>query len=74
MTTWRDEIAAHPWEAVAIAFAAGAYVAFDRSGSARRTILTSIGAAAIGMVREVVDRRFPPREGSWIDFRRRPQA
>ena len=52
----RDEIIAHPWEAIVIAFVVGAYVAFDRTGAARRSILASIGTMALGTVREAVTR------------------
>ena len=70
-TELRTEIVRHPWEAIALAFAAGAYVAFDRSGTARRTVLSSLGAAAIGTVRDVIEKRFPLRSRSWLDLYRR---
>jgi hypothetical protein len=52
----RREILAHPWEAIALALAVGAYFALDRTGVARRSIMTSIGAAALGTVREAIVR------------------
>jgi len=60
----RAEIAAHPWEALALAIVAGAYLAYDRSGAARRALMTTLGGAAVGRIRDVVTRR-PPR--SWTE-------
>lgn len=56
--TLRAQIAAHPWDAVGIAFALGAIVAFDRSGAARQALLAAIRTAALGTMREAVERRW----------------
>ena len=60
----RDEIVAHPWEAVVIAFVVGAYVAFDRTGSARRSVLASLGTMALGTIHDAVTRAPASEAGS----------
>jgi len=60
----RGEVAARPWTAIAIGFAVGAYVAFERSGPARRAMLSSLGATLIGALRDLQDRQSSAAAGS----------
>ena len=63
----RDEIIAHPWEAIALAFVAGAYLAFDRTGATRRMLLTTLGSVAVGRIRDAVTGRRAPAARSWTE-------
>lgn len=63
----RAEIISHPWEAVVLAFVAGAYLAFDRTGATRRVLMTTLGSAAVGRIRDAVTGRRAPGARSWTE-------
>ena len=50
----RQAIVDHPWEALAVACLAGAIVRLDRSGRARRLLISTLGSAAMATIANVL--------------------
>jgi len=68
----REEVAAHPWRTVALAFAAGVYLALAESGGrSARTLAGTLASTAFAVAREAMIRRVRTQAHSWIDFTHR---
>ena len=72
----KKAVIAHPWAAVALAFAAGAGIALgERSQrSLVRATSLALGGALAAALREVAARGLAKQARSWLDARERPYA
>ena len=50
----RERIVEHPWQSLAVACLAGALIRLDRSGRARKLLVSTLGTAALRAIAETL--------------------
>jgi hypothetical protein len=67
----RATITAHPWQAMAVALAAGAWLALEQPRAPRnalsRSLFATVGGITVGVARDLATRRFLGYVRGWLD-------
>jgi hypothetical protein len=74
----RATIAEHPWKAIAMALAAGAWLAVEQVRPPRsaivRSVLASVGGLTFGIARDIATRRLLGYAREWLGDQMRAPA
>lgn len=71
----RNVVVLHPWSSVALALAAGGWLALvEPRGTGRRILTSLLGSVVLAALRERAARDLATQARSWIDARTRTHA